>query len=163
MFKASFLHPTESLFVPAVAVSFGTILINIVEYGFGQVGQWLNEAVLVVSHSQVCPVGLKTTPPHLLKQGLDLSRRLVFLVLVFNTNGASVVLVRLRACSGTEYSDILLIMEYTALHYRTNDTNLDLPRLSAADCKSLYVSIRYDLRMNVYTLHHLDTFFLSIV
>ena len=48
MFKASFLHPTESLFVPAVAVSFGTILINIVEYGFGQVGQWLNEAVLVL-------------------------------------------------------------------------------------------------------------------
>ena len=45
-FKASFRHPTESLFIPAVAVSFGTILINIVEYGFGHAGQWLNEAVL---------------------------------------------------------------------------------------------------------------------
>jgi hypothetical protein len=34
--------------VPAFAVSFGTILINIVEYGFGKVGTWLNEAVLVL-------------------------------------------------------------------------------------------------------------------
>lgn len=48
MFKASFSHPTESLFVPAFAVSFGTILINIVEYGFGRVGEWLNNAVLVL-------------------------------------------------------------------------------------------------------------------
>lgn len=47
-FKASFTHPTESLFAPAVAVSFGTILINIVEYGFGEVGIWLNRAVLVL-------------------------------------------------------------------------------------------------------------------
>jgi C4-dicarboxylate transporter/malic acid transport protein len=47
-FRASFLHPTESLFAPAVAVSFGTILINIVEYGFGEVGIWLNRAVLVL-------------------------------------------------------------------------------------------------------------------
>jgi C4-dicarboxylate transporter/malic acid transport protein len=48
LFKASFMHPTESLFVPAVAVSFGAILINIVEYGFAQVGMWLNRAVLVL-------------------------------------------------------------------------------------------------------------------
>jgi tellurite resistance protein TehA-like permease len=47
-FKASFTHPTESLFVPAFVVSFGTILINIVEYGFGKVGNWLNEAVVVL-------------------------------------------------------------------------------------------------------------------
>jgi C4-dicarboxylate transporter/malic acid transport protein len=47
-FKASFRHPTESLFVPAVAVSFGTILINIVEYGFGNTGMWLNQTVLVL-------------------------------------------------------------------------------------------------------------------
>jgi tellurite resistance protein TehA-like permease len=47
-FRASFTHPTESLFVPAVAVSFGTILINIVEYGFGRTGLWLNRAVLVL-------------------------------------------------------------------------------------------------------------------
>ena len=47
-FRASFTHPTESLFVPAVAVSFGTILINIVEYGFGKTGLWLNHAVLVL-------------------------------------------------------------------------------------------------------------------
>ncbi|KAK7887697.1 hypothetical protein LTR67_009600 [Exophiala xenobiotica] len=47
-FKASFTHPTESLFVPAFAVSFGTILINIVEYGTGNVGAWLNHTVLVL-------------------------------------------------------------------------------------------------------------------
>lgn len=47
-FRASFVHPTESLFAPAVAVSFGTILINIVEYGFGEVGIWLNRAVLIL-------------------------------------------------------------------------------------------------------------------
>ncbi|RMZ75480.1 hypothetical protein DV738_g5458, partial [Chaetothyriales sp. CBS 135597] len=47
-FKASFLHPTESLFVPSFAVSFGTILINIVEYGFDQTGSWLHETVLIL-------------------------------------------------------------------------------------------------------------------
>lgn len=44
-FKASFLHPTESLFVPACVVSFGTILINISQYGAGHAGSWLMEAV----------------------------------------------------------------------------------------------------------------------
>ena len=47
-FRASFTHPTESLFAPAFAVSFGTILINIVEYGFGRVGRWLDETSLVL-------------------------------------------------------------------------------------------------------------------
>ncbi|KAJ5096229.1 hypothetical protein NUU61_005585 [Penicillium alfredii] len=44
-FKASFLHPTESLFVPASVVSFGTILINISQYGAGNAGGWLMRAV----------------------------------------------------------------------------------------------------------------------
>lgn len=44
-FKASFLHPTESLFVPASVVSFGTILINISQYGAGHAGDWLMKAV----------------------------------------------------------------------------------------------------------------------
>lgn len=47
-FRLSFTHPTESLFAPAFAVSFGTILINIVEYGSGSVGPWLNHTVLVL-------------------------------------------------------------------------------------------------------------------
>ncbi len=47
-FKASFLHPTESLFVPASVVSFGTILINISQYGLGQTGSWLESAVCVM-------------------------------------------------------------------------------------------------------------------
>ncbi|KAI9933406.1 hypothetical protein MW887_007879 [Aspergillus wentii] len=44
-FKASFLHPTESLFVPASIVSFGTILINISQYGPESTGPWLDTAV----------------------------------------------------------------------------------------------------------------------
>ncbi|RAK98018.1 putative C4-dicarboxylate transporter/malic acid transport protein [Aspergillus ibericus CBS 121593] len=44
-FKASFLHPTESLFVPASLVSFGTILINISQYGPDHAGPWLTYAV----------------------------------------------------------------------------------------------------------------------
>ena len=44
-FVASFMHPTERLFVPASVVSFGTILINISQYGLSHSGQWLNSAV----------------------------------------------------------------------------------------------------------------------
>lgn len=47
-FRASFMHPTESLFVPASVVSFGTILINISQYGPGHTGHWLAEAVGVL-------------------------------------------------------------------------------------------------------------------
>lgn len=43
-FKASFLHPTESLFVPAAMVSFGTILINIAQYGPLITEPWLATA-----------------------------------------------------------------------------------------------------------------------
>ena len=46
-FKASFLHPTERLFIPSAVVSFGTILINIAQYGLPQTGSWLSTAVLV--------------------------------------------------------------------------------------------------------------------
>lgn len=47
-FKASVMHPTESLFVPASVVSFGTILINSSQYGLGETGNWLKTAVLVM-------------------------------------------------------------------------------------------------------------------
>ena len=47
-FKASLTHPTESLFVPASVVSFGTVLINISQYGLHNVGTWLNTTVLVL-------------------------------------------------------------------------------------------------------------------
>ena len=43
-FKNSFTHPTESLFAPATVVSFGTILINIVQYGIDDAGSWLSKA-----------------------------------------------------------------------------------------------------------------------
>ncbi|KAL2832389.1 voltage-dependent anion channel-domain-containing protein [Aspergillus cavernicola] len=44
-FRASLMHPTESLFVPASVVSFGTILINISQYGTDNAGLWLTNAV----------------------------------------------------------------------------------------------------------------------
>ncbi|OCK80050.1 hypothetical protein K432DRAFT_53837 [Lepidopterella palustris CBS 459.81] len=48
-FKASFLHPTESLFIPAAAISFGTILINITQYGVGpKTGYWLQEIMTML-------------------------------------------------------------------------------------------------------------------
>ncbi|KAJ5373812.1 hypothetical protein N7517_005818 [Penicillium concentricum] len=47
-FKASFMHPTESLFVPASIVSFGTILINVSQYGPENTGPWLMRAVCVL-------------------------------------------------------------------------------------------------------------------
>ncbi|KAL3441916.1 voltage-dependent anion channel-domain-containing protein [Aspergillus insuetus] len=47
-FKASLLHPTESLFVPASVVSFGTILINVSQYGTDNAGPWLTNAVNIL-------------------------------------------------------------------------------------------------------------------
>ncbi|KAL1610431.1 hypothetical protein SLS60_002098 [Paraconiothyrium brasiliense] len=47
-FKASFLHPTESLFIPAAIISFGTILINISQYGVDQTGVWLEKTMLIL-------------------------------------------------------------------------------------------------------------------
>ncbi len=48
-FKASFLHPTESLFIPAAVISFGTIMINIVQYGVGdRTGLWLEQTMVVM-------------------------------------------------------------------------------------------------------------------
>ncbi|PGH00508.1 hypothetical protein AJ79_08199 [Helicocarpus griseus UAMH5409] len=47
-FKASFMHPTESLFVPASIVSFGTILINISQYGPPKSGPWLDTATWIL-------------------------------------------------------------------------------------------------------------------
>ena len=45
--KASFTHPTESLFMPSAVVSFATVLLNICQYGVFHTGPWLNEAVIV--------------------------------------------------------------------------------------------------------------------
>lgn len=45
-FKHSFLHPTESLFIPAAVISFGTILINITQYGVKYTGEWLLHAMI---------------------------------------------------------------------------------------------------------------------
>ncbi|OGE48796.1 hypothetical protein PENARI_c026G04881 [Penicillium arizonense] len=47
-FRASMMHPTESLFIPAAIVSFGTILINVSQYGPEHAGPWLMRAVCVL-------------------------------------------------------------------------------------------------------------------
>jgi hypothetical protein len=47
-FKASFLHPTESLFIPASVISFGTILINITQYGVDYTGFWLEKTMAIL-------------------------------------------------------------------------------------------------------------------
>ena len=47
-FKASFLHPTERLFIPAAVVSFETVLLNISQYGLGYTGDWLNNVIEVL-------------------------------------------------------------------------------------------------------------------
>ncbi|KAI9716081.1 MAG: hypothetical protein M1828_000492 [Chrysothrix sp. TS-e1954] len=49
-FKAAFLHPTESLFVPAAVVALATVLTNIAEYGLkpGKAGDWLISTMIVL-------------------------------------------------------------------------------------------------------------------
>lgn len=47
-FKASFLHPTESLFIPGAVVGFGTILINISQYGVDSAGKWLEQIMCIL-------------------------------------------------------------------------------------------------------------------
>lgn len=40
------MHPTERLFLPSAVVSFGTVLINISQYGLTRAGPWLSRAVI---------------------------------------------------------------------------------------------------------------------
>jgi tellurite resistance protein TehA-like permease len=48
-FRASFVHPTESLFIPAAVISLGTILINISQYGVGtKTGGWLDATMVIM-------------------------------------------------------------------------------------------------------------------
>ncbi|KAL8635618.1 MAG: hypothetical protein Q9228_006906, partial [Teloschistes exilis] len=46
--RASYMHPSERLFIPAAVVSFGTILINISQYGLPKAGPWLSRAMLAL-------------------------------------------------------------------------------------------------------------------
>ena len=49
-FKGAFLHPTESLFIPALVLSIAQILITITDYGLqpGKAGEWLVKAMTVL-------------------------------------------------------------------------------------------------------------------
>ncbi|KAI9840288.1 MAG: hypothetical protein M1837_001775 [Sclerophora amabilis] len=53
-FRASFTHPTESLFIPASIVSVGTILMNISQYGLLKAGYWLNTTAMVLFWIYCC-------------------------------------------------------------------------------------------------------------
>ncbi len=54
-FKNSFVHPTESLFVPSAVISVGTILINITQYGLEmrKTGDWL-EGTMTILYWMYC-------------------------------------------------------------------------------------------------------------
>lgn len=47
---ATFVHPTESFFIPAFMISIATILVGIVEYGMtpGKTGPWLASTMVVM-------------------------------------------------------------------------------------------------------------------
>ena len=51
-FRASFVHPTESLFIPASVVSLGTILINISQYTLHSGGYRMDEVALFLFWTQ---------------------------------------------------------------------------------------------------------------
>lgn len=53
-FRKSFFDSNESLFVPASFVSFGTLLINISQYGLGNAGPWLDDAARVLFWIDCC-------------------------------------------------------------------------------------------------------------
>ena len=64
--KASVTHPSESLFMPSIVVSLGTILLNICQYGLGNVGSWLNDACLVLFWIYTCFAIIASTCTYLL-------------------------------------------------------------------------------------------------
>ncbi len=68
MFMASIIHPTERLFLPAAVVSFGTILLNISQYGPSHAGHWLNDAVAVLFWIDAALALLASTGVYLVMQ-----------------------------------------------------------------------------------------------
>jgi hypothetical protein len=106
-FKASFLHPTESLFVPASVVSFGTILINVSQYGAGSTGYWLQRAVGILFW-------------------IDATLAVMF------SAGIYVLLYDFHLLTKKTILIYLLQVVNPDLHHRTNDSNLDLPCLPYA-------------------------------
>ncbi|KAK5148955.1 hypothetical protein LTR04_000272 [Oleoguttula sp. CCFEE 6159] len=70
-FKVSILHPTERLFVPAAVISYGTILLNITQYGLevGKTKYWLHETrwpTQTFTISQMTPVWIFPAYPFLI-------------------------------------------------------------------------------------------------
>lgn len=108
-FRASFLHPTESLFVPASVVSFGTILINISQYGLGETGDWLNTAVCVMFWIDCALAIIASCGIYLLMYGFTGSERAPFV--------RSLLIQK------------LLQMVHSDLHYRKDDSCLDFAGL----------------------------------
>ncbi|KAJ5806856.1 hypothetical protein N7474_010448 [Penicillium riverlandense] len=66
-FKASFLHPTESLFIPASIVSLETIVINISQYGIDHTGPWLAETIsIALTIAEMTPIWIFPAYPMLI-------------------------------------------------------------------------------------------------
>ena len=65
-FRASYMHPSERLFLPAAVVSFGTVLINISQYGLSNSGPWLGRAVIVLFWIDAAVAVLASTGIYLL-------------------------------------------------------------------------------------------------
>jgi tellurite resistance protein TehA-like permease len=109
-FRASFLHPTESLFVPAAIISFGTILINITQYGIGRTGHWL-ESTMIVLFWIYCTLAI------LFSCGIYLLMYVLPPSLLIKTNTPQ--------------------LEHANIHNSTHDSNLDFPSLPPPHHRSL--------------------------
>ena len=99
------MHPTERLFVPAAVVSFGTILINISQYGPSHAGQWLSDAVAVLFWFDC---------------GFAILASMVVYLLMY--------VLGYKPLEGTKTGQV----EHQKLHNRTNDSCMDISRLPNA-------------------------------
>lgn len=123
-FKASFLHPTESLFVPAAAVSFGTILINVTQYGPGNTGNWLNEAIGVLFWFQA-------TLSVVFSAGIYL---LLYVSSLYTSGMFSTRFYPIPTDSTKPHSGKLTLIQVVNanVHNSSNDSDLDIPSLPNA-------------------------------
>ena len=112
-FKASFLHPTESLFIPAAVISFGTILINITQYGVDTTGYWL-ERTMAVMYWLDCGLAV------CFSIGIYLIMYVHSFPHFFSAIPRALLLIRFQ-------------VEHPNLHNLTNDARLDLSRISSPD------------------------------
>jgi hypothetical protein len=131
-FTASFLHPTESLFIPAAVISFGTIMINVTQYGVGEkTGEWL-EHVMIVIYWIYCGLAV------LLSSG-------IYLIMCVSPK---------RKFQDSFTNDYVLQVVYDDLHNSSNDTSLDFPGLPTLNCWTVCCKHRQKASARQRTSHH---------